>query len=166
MRTPRLVEAGWSAGLIEEASHIRSSKAWSSNSIDLKIWIDEYRYFIAGTKDEHPGIDDEALALQSGSDLARMIRQRTSPGNRVSEVENNPYERAEGFWTLLASILPPWRDRFPINRAHGFALLREFDVTYDETWQSLLGDLSLSGLFHFTPNVMKNVRDRIASLID
>jgi hypothetical protein len=166
MRMPRLVEAGWSAGLIEEASHIRFYKAWSNDSIYLKDQIDLYQAIIAAAKDEHPGIDDEALALQYGSDLAAIIRRERSLRNRASQVENNPYERAEGFWTFLASVLPHWRDRLPVNRKQVFGLLRELDMTYDDNWQGLLHDLSLSGLFRFTPNVINNIRGRIATLAD
>jgi hypothetical protein len=142
VRTPLFLEPDWSAQLIEEARDIRFYKAWSSDSTYLKGWIHLYRGVVA--EREHPGLDDEALAIQYGDDLARRILESSMfTRGRLFEVENNPYERGEGFWTMLAGILPPWRDRFPLKKEDVAALLRAFDAAYDESWQTLLRDLSL-----------------------
>jgi hypothetical protein len=110
VRTPLFLEPDWPAQLIKEAHDIQFHKPWRSGSTYLEDWIKRYRFLVAKAESEHPGLDDEALALQWGDDLARCILEWMFIPDRLFEVENNPYERTEGFWTMLASILPAWRD--------------------------------------------------------
>jgi hypothetical protein len=44
------------------------------------------------------------------------------------------------------------------------ALLASFDATNDESWQSSIRDLTMSGLIRFTPEVIARIRARVAGL--
>jgi hypothetical protein len=171
VRTPKPVELGWPMRLIDEANTMKSRKAYSSDDDDfLKSWIRAYRHLVQERAKRPEDADPAAacgagLAAASGYELASaFLRLGGYQAKYFLKDENNPFLNAEGFWIALASILPAWRDRFPLTRPQVDALLASFDATYDEAWKNSIRDLALSGLFRFTPEVMARVRVRVAGL--
>jgi hypothetical protein len=136
----------------------------------LKPWIEAYRHLVQERTKRPENADPAAacgagLAAASGYELASaFLRFGGDQAKDFLKGENNPFLNAEGFWVALASILPAWRDRFPLTRSQVDALLASFDATYDEAWKNSIRDLALSGLFRFTPETMARVRVQVVGL--
>jgi hypothetical protein len=164
VRTPRFPNLGWSTGLISEAREMKRWRAYSSDSdFHFLGWVEAYRAFVADPHKFPLGSNAPAFATPAEPDFA-WVMLRVGGGDALKH-ENNPYRNAEGFWTALASVLPAWRNYFPLTAPQVDALLREFDATYDTEWRGSMKDLALSGLLRFTPEVMDTIRKRIAGLI-
>jgi hypothetical protein len=175
VRSPSFPGIGWAADLISEARQVKASRAYSSDGdVNFRDWVKTYRAFVANPHGYTLPADAPQFKAPSAPDFAWVILNlragsESSPhawvgGREAVRHENNPYRNAEGFWTALATILPAWRNYFPLTRLEVDALLREFDATYDETWRNSMKDLSASELFRFTPEVMDGIRARIDGL--
>jgi hypothetical protein len=167
------VSVDWAPRLLHEAEY--SFLAYKSDS-DLSDWIVMYRASVNAAREQHrtpPNLalgairdpDNAALAETCGADLAKdLLRFDSGDAEFFLEHENNPFHHGHGFWTGLASILPAWKDRFPLSSSEKTALLRRFDDTYNNDWETFMQDLALSGLFRYTPETIGVVRARIAAM--
>jgi hypothetical protein len=166
VRKPRFVQPEWSTRLIDEAKKMKGDRGYGSDhDYYFSTWIKLYRATVQEARLNHKGLEDPALAAACGPDFASaLLRFSSYYADNMLKNESNPYTGAEGFWTAAATILPAWRDRFPLTLPQVDALLREFDATYDEAWSNSMQDLAMSGLFRFTPEAMSRVRARIAAL--
>lgn len=163
VRTPKPVETGWSTRLVHEANEMKNQKVYSPDDTFLEGWIKKYRYVVEAAREKHGPRAD--LAALCGCEFAStFMRFGDFKAPYFLKDENNPYLHAEGFWTALVSILPAWRDCFPLTRPQVDALLASFDATYDESWESSIRDLTMSGLIRFTPEVIARIRARVAGL--
>jgi hypothetical protein len=163
VRTPRPVQKGWSTRLIDEANEMKGQKVYRPDDTFLENWISKYRYVVEAARQEH-GVSADRTMPGEYELASTFMRFGGFQATYFLKDENNPYLHAEGFWTALASLLPAWRDCFPLTRPQVDALLASFDATYDEAWESSIRDLAMSGLIRFTPEVMARIRGRIAGL--
>jgi hypothetical protein len=154
---------GWSTRLIAEANEMKDQKVYRPDDTFLESWIRKYRYFVEAAREKH-GRDADLAASCEYEFASTFMRFGGFQATYFLKDENNPYLHAEGFWTALASLLPAWRDCFPLTRPQVDALLASFDATYDEAWKNSIRDLAMSGLIRFTPEVLAQVRARVAGL--
>lgn len=107
---------------------------------------------------------DEALIANLSLALYELIRSPAYSSAKVwARQYGSPYEGDQAFWCGLAALAPQWQKHFPFTPMQVTALLRIFDKQHDEKWHSVAKRLEGADVLRYTPSVMAEARNRLAS---